>query len=182
MHLEARPMANPAGETGNQPLRLDFDRRLKLRAFVEVAETWNTYVASHIFTDEAAQMAIKAEIKSIERGFLLSEDTLQMMKDDDVWLSIQPLLDDEDAFTFNDPLSTQKWIQGSDGTDRIYKLAKEIGVKIAWGTDTLFDPAIADKQGKFLAKLGRWFTPYEALKMATSDNAALLALAGPRNP
>ncbi|MCP4381199.1 MAG: amidohydrolase family protein, partial [Hyphomicrobiales bacterium] len=24
--------------------------------------------------------------------------------------------------------------------------------------------------------------PYEALKMATSDNAALLALAGPRNP
>ncbi|MCP4381200.1 MAG: amidohydrolase family protein, partial [Hyphomicrobiales bacterium] len=154
----------------------------ELRAFVEVAETWNTYVASHIFTDEAAQMAIKAGIKSIEHGFLLSEETLQMMKDNDVWLSIQPLLDDEDAFTFDDPLSTQKWIRVTDGTDRIYKLAKEIGVKIAWGTDMLFDPAIADKQGKFLAKLGRWFTPYEALKMATSDNAALLALAGPRNP
>ena len=27
----------------------------------------------------------------------------------------------------------------------------------------------------------KWFTPYEALKMATSDNAELLALSGPRN-
>ena len=41
---------------------------------------------------------------------------------------------------------------------------------------------MAARQGKLLAKLKRWFTPYEALKMATSDNAELLALSGPRNP
>ena len=46
----------------------------------------------------------------------------------------------------------------------------------------LFDPAAAEKQGKMLAKLKLWFTPYEALKMATSTNAELLALSGPRNP
>ena len=28
----------------------------------------------------------------------------------------------------------------------------------------------------------RWFTPAEVLKMATHDNAELLALSGPRNP
>lgn len=33
-----------------------------------------------------------------------------------------------------------------------------------------------------LAKLERWFTPYEVLKMATSTNAELLTLCGPRNP
>jgi len=33
-----------------------------------------------------------------------------------------------------------------------------------------------------LANFKRWFTPYQALKMATSDNAELLALSGPRNP
>ena len=33
-----------------------------------------------------------------------------------------------------------------------------------------------------IAKLKRWFTPYEALKMATSTNAELLAMSGPRNP
>jgi len=154
----------------------------EMKAFVEVADTYNTYVASHIFTDEAAQLAIKAGVKSIEHGFLMSEETLQMMKDNDVWLSIQPLLNDEDAFEFNDPVSTKKWIEVTDGTDKIYTLAKKIGVKIAFGTDMLFDPKLAEKQGAFLAKLKRWFTPYEILKMATSTNAELLELAGPRHP
>jgi len=46
----------------------------------------------------------------------------------------------------------------------------------------LFDPKLATKQGKQLAKLKRWYTPFEVLKMATSDNAALLTLCSPRNP
>jgi imidazolonepropionase-like amidohydrolase len=105
-----------------------------------------------------------------------------MMKDNDVWLSIQPLLDDEDGFSFDDPGSQAKWIAVTDGTDAIYTKAREVGVKIAFGTDILFDPALAERQGAFLAKLQRWFTPYEVLKLATSTNAELLALAGPRHP
>jgi imidazolonepropionase-like amidohydrolase len=46
----------------------------------------------------------------------------------------------------------------------------------------LFDPAAAAKQGKMVAKLKNWFTPYEALKMVTSNNAELLLLSGPRHP
>jgi imidazolonepropionase-like amidohydrolase len=61
-------------------------------------------------------------------------------------------------------------------------MGKDMGVKIAFGTDMLFDPATAAKQGKMLWKLGRWFTPYEALKMATSTNAELLELSGQRHP
>jgi len=33
-----------------------------------------------------------------------------------------------------------------------------------------------------VTKLKNWFTPYEALKMVTSDNAELLMLSGPRHP
>ncbi|MBY6223790.1 metal-dependent hydrolase family protein [Ferrimonas balearica] len=154
----------------------------EMRAIVEVAETWNTYVAAHIFTDKATQTALKAGIKSIEHGNLLSEETLRLMKKEGAWLSVQPLINDEDAFTFDDPFSTQKWIQVTDGTDRVIKLAKEIGVRMAWGTDMLFDPATAAKQGKFVVKMERWFTPYEVMKMVTSDNAELLQMAGPRNP
>lgn len=64
----------------------------------------------------------------------------------------------------------------------IYKLAKKYGIKLAWGSDTLFAPELATKQGKKLAKMQRWFTPYEVLKMATHDNAQLLGLAGERSP
>ena len=104
------------------------------------------------------------------------------MKDNGVWLSLQPLLNDEDALQFPNPESTRKYEEVTRGTDRVYTTAKELGVKMAFGTEMLFDPAAAAKQGKMLAKLKNWLTPYEALKMATSDNAELLMLAGPRHP
>ncbi|MGR5234404.1 amidohydrolase family protein [Vibrio rotiferianus] len=154
----------------------------EMRAIVEVAETWNTYVAAHIFTDKATQTALKAGVKSIEHGNLLSEETLKLMKEKGAWLSVQPLLDDEDAFAFDDPISTQKWIQVTDGTDKVIGMAKKLGVNMAWGTDMLFDPVTSAKQGKFVVKMKRWFTPYEIMKMVTHDNAQLLALSGPRIP
>ncbi|MCT8161477.1 amidohydrolase family protein [Pseudoruegeria sp. SHC-113] len=57
-----------------------------------------------------------------------------------------------------------------------------MGVKVAFGTDILFDPVLTERQGAFLAKLQRWYTPYEVLKIATSTNAELLELSGPRHP
>lgn len=68
------------------------------------------------------------------------------------------------------------------GTDNAYKLAKKYKVKTAWGSDVLFDARLAAREGAILAKLVRWYTPGEVLKMGTGDNAELLALSGPRNP
>ena len=153
----------------------------ELKAAVDAAKSWNTYVCVHANTDASIRMAIDAGVRSIEHGFLLKEDTLKLMAKKGVWLSIQPLLNDEDAFKFTGE-NQRKWIQVTDGTDTVYKQAKKYNVKIAFGTDLLFDPTLGPQQGKFLAKLGNWFTPYEALKIATSANAELLAMSGPRNP
>ena len=68
------------------------------------------------------------------------------------------------------------------GTDNVYKLAKKYKLKTAFGTDILFSPTEAARQGQWLVNLKRWYTPAEVLKMATHDNAELLALTGPRNP
>ena len=46
----------------------------------------------------------------------------------------------------------------------------------------IFSPELAANQGEMLAKLVRWYTPGEVLKMATGDNGQLLALSGLRNP
>jgi imidazolonepropionase-like amidohydrolase len=152
-------------------------------AAVAAAADWNTYVATHVFTDEAAQRAIEAGVMSIEHGHLLTEKTLRMMKKKGVFLSMQPILDDEDAIPFAEGSeSRRKYIQVTEGTDRVYRLARELGVKTVFGTDALFDPDLAEKQAKFLAKLGRWYTPVEALRQATSTAGELLALSGPRNP
>jgi imidazolonepropionase-like amidohydrolase len=155
----------------------------EMRALVEVANSWNTYVAVHAFTDDAVRQSVEAGVKSIEHGHLLTDETLKLMAEKDVWLSMQPILNDEDAILFPPESENQrKFEEVTAGTDYVYKTAKKYKVKIAWGTDTLFDPKLAAKQGKLLAKMKKWFTPFEALKMATSDNAELLALSGPRNP
>jgi imidazolonepropionase-like amidohydrolase len=68
------------------------------------------------------------------------------------------------------------------GTDRAYELGIKHGVQIAWGTDTLYNPGAAARQGAQLTKLTRWYKPADILTMATSTNANLLAESGPRNP
>lgn len=153
------------------------------KAAVDAAADWNTYVATHTFTDEATQRAVNAGVLSIEHGHLLSEKTLKLMKKKGVYLSMQPILDDEDAIQFPEgSFSRQKYIEVTKGTDQVYRLAKKLGVKTVFGTDTLFDPKLAEKQGKQLSKLRRWYTPVEALRQATSMAGELLALSGPRTP
>jgi len=44
------------------------------------------------------------------------EETMQMMKDNGVWLSAQPILNDEDGLKFENPISTAKFKQVTDGT------------------------------------------------------------------
>ena len=68
------------------------------------------------------------------------------------------------------------------GTDNAYKLAKKYKVKTAFGSDALFDARVASRKGAQLAKLVRWYTPAELLRMATADNGELMALSGFSNP
>ena len=68
------------------------------------------------------------------------------------------------------------------GIARTYELAKKYKIKTAWGTDVLFSQALAQQQGAILASLVRWYSPAEALVMATGTNAKLLEMSGKRNP
>jgi len=153
------------------------------KAIVDVARTWNTYVAVHINTKEAIRMWVEAGAMSMEHGFFIDEETAKLMAEKGVWWSMQPMeAEGEDAFVFESPISTAKYKDLVSKLDGAVAAAKKYKVKTAFGTDMLFDANLAAKQGKFLAKLKKWYTPYEALKMATSDNAQLLALSGPRDP
>lgn len=152
----------------------------EVKAIVEEAENFNTYVTSHVMNDKGVRKSVEAGVKSIEHGFFASNDTLKLMKKKGTWLSPQPLLYED--FNFPDPIQQKKLKQVTEAVDSLYPRAKKIGVNIAFGTDHLFDPANAKNQSKLLARLGRWFTPYEALKIATSENAKLLEMSGPRHP
>ena len=116
-------------------------------AAVEAEARWNSYVTVHAYTPAAIQHAIRAGAKCVEHGQLMDEETVKMAVEAGVWLSMQPFLDDEDAIYFPEgSASRKKFLQMTSGTDTAYKLAKKHGAKIAWGTDTLFDPKLALKR------------------------------------
>jgi imidazolonepropionase-like amidohydrolase len=154
----------------------------EIRAAVEAAENWGTYVTVHAYTPRAIRQALAAGVKCIEHGQLIDESTAKLLADNGIWWSLQPLLDDEDAPPLVNPVSQQKALQVFAGTDNAYKLARKYNVKTAFGTDILFDARLTTRQGAILAKLVRWYTPGETLKMATADNGELMALSGFINP
>lgn len=155
----------------------------ELRAAVEAAENWGTYVAVHAYTPRAIRQAIEAGVKCIDHGQLLDEPTVKLMAEKGTWWSLQPFLDDEDATPFAEgSANRKKQLQMISGTDNAYKLAKQYKIKTAWGTDSLFDAKVTARQGQQLTKLTRWYGSAEILRMATSTNAELLALSGLRSP
>jgi imidazolonepropionase-like amidohydrolase len=154
----------------------------EIRAAVEAAENWGTYVTVHAYIPRAIQQAVAAGVKCIEHGHLIDELTAKLLAEKDIWWSLQPFLNDEDASPLVNPVSQKKALQVFAGTDNAYKLARKYKIKTAFGTDILFDAQLTNRQGAQLAKLVRWYTPAEALKMATGDNGELLALSGFINP
>jgi imidazolonepropionase-like amidohydrolase len=164
------------------PLDVSQYTESEFRAAVEAAANWNTYVAVHAYTPKAIQTAIRAGVKSIEHGHLIDEETAKLMAANGTWLSIQLFLADEDANPYPEGSPSRiKQLQVSQGTNTAIKLAQQYKIKLAWGTDTLSSSKIAARQGAQLAKLARWYSPAQVLQIATSTNAELLELSGPRN-
>ena len=151
----------------------------EMRAAVEAAEDWGTYVTVHAYTVRAVRRAIEAGVKCIEHGQLLDEDTLKLMAERGIWLSTQTL---RASIEDMDPLRREKRKPVIEGQARTIAAAKRSGVRMAWGTDFLFDPALNVEQNAYILLLREWFTPAEILKMVTHDNAELLALSGLRSP
>ena len=154
----------------------------ELRAATEAAGNWGTYVTVHAYTPDAVRQAIESGVKVIEHASLMDEETAQLMQRKGIWLSIQPFPAElGNAF----PPGSQeraKFNEVFTGNNHAYDLAKKYKLKTAWGTDVLFSAALAAQQGAILASLTRWYTPGEALVMATGTNAELLQLTGKRNP
>jgi imidazolonepropionase-like amidohydrolase len=176
---QIKAMAGGGAASAYDPLdvaQYTFD---ELKAIVEAADDWGTYVTVHAYTPKAVRRAVEAGVKCIEHGQLLDEATIQMLAEKGVWLSLQAL--DEAPPTASEDVRKKKHMV-VEGTDNAFKWAKKHNVKLAWGTDFLFNPLQNKNQNAEILKLKAWFSPAEALRLVTYSNGQLLALSGPRNP
>lgn len=169
-------VASPRSPLDSLPLS-----EAELRAGVEAAEDWSTYVTVHAYVPAAIKRAVTAGVKCVEHGHLMDEDSARLLADKGIWLSLQPFLSAGDAvpLTGESAIKLQMVIAG---TDNAYRLARKYQIKTAFGTDILFSGTLTGRQGIMLSHLSRWYGNAEILTMATSTNAELLGLSGPRNP
>jgi imidazolonepropionase-like amidohydrolase len=161
------------------PLDVAEFRLEEIKAAVDVAEDFNTYVTVHVMTDRAIRKSIEAGVKGIEHGYFASDETLQLMAKNGIWLCPQPFF--EGDLEYPDPDRSEKYEQVVKNTARIYQNAKKYGVNLGFGTDLLMNPP-SENQGAQLARLGTWMSPFEALRIATSENAKMLEMSGLRHP
>lgn len=152
----------------------------EIHAAVRAAEDYGTYVATHVYNVTGIRRAVSAGVKSIEHGHFADEETVALLAERDVWLSMQPFgLGDHH---YPDPDRAAKDRQICEAVPTIYQLATKHGVKTAWGTDLLLEPQSAHRQSEMTARLGDYFSNIDSLRMLTSQNAELLRLAGERDP
>lgn len=176
---QIKAMAGGGAATVYDPLDVTQYTLDELKAIVEAADDWGTYVTVHAYTPKAVRRAVEAGVKCIEHGQLLDEPSIQLLAEKGVWLSLQ-VLDEAPATATADVRRKKRTV--IEGTDNAFKWAKKHNVKLSWGTDFLFNPLLNKNQNSDILKLKSWFTPAEALRLVTFNNGQLVALSGPRNP
>jgi imidazolonepropionase-like amidohydrolase len=159
----------------------------EMKAIVGVAEDYGTYVMAHAYHDRSVNRAIDAGIKVIEHNFLVSENTIKRMKKEGVALSAQAVMSLEafaepESITFFSPDQKMKASQVNAGAKQMFGWARKHDVLIVTGGD-MFGPAYNNRQADnmvWMQTVG--FSPYEILKMGTSNAAEVLSWSGGMNP
>lgn len=153
----------------------------ELRAAVETAHPRGRWVAAHVMGLEGAKRAVEAGVRSLEHGSRLDAKTAREMARRGVWLV--PTLyhlqwyADHGATLGYAPGYAERLAALQKEQFASLRVARRAGVAIACGSDAVY--SMHGENARELVWLVRGgLSPVEALRSATSVNAALLGLEG----
>jgi imidazolonepropionase-like amidohydrolase len=149
----------------------------EIEVVVQEAHRARRKVAAHATTPEGIRNAVRAGVDSIEHGHGADRAALEQMKARGVYLV--PTLSVIDASVAKEPeqWTSQKSRSFLESIRQAMAIAKELGVRIADGSD----PAAVDRHGRngeeLEAMTRRGLTPLEAIRAATTSAADLMGWA-----
>ena len=145
----------------------------ELRAIVDEAHRAGLRVAAHAHGDDGIRAAIEAGIDCIEHGSLMTDETLQLMKERGTFLVPTTYLADGMDVSHAAPELQAKAAEVFPRAKKTISKAIAAGVKIACGTDA---PAIPHGRNakELVALVDRGMTPLEAIRAATVVSAELI--------
>jgi len=148
----------------------------EMRAIVEEARSWHTYVLAHAYTPEAIRRAIGNGVRSIEHANLIDAPTAAAVAEAGGF--VVPTLVTYDAlYRFGREFgvaegSLAKLADVREAGLRSLEILRDAGVKIGYGTD-LLGPMHKYQSREFVIR-AEALTPFEVIRSATVINAELL--------
>lgn len=122
----------------------------ELEEIVAEATRLGVFVMAHAHGARAAEAAARAGVRSIEHGWFLDDDAVDVMKASGTWLvpTLSPVFNQDVT-----PDSSHWLTHSRESAERSFKLALESGIQMATGTDM---PAEADRLGELehMSRLG----------------------------
>jgi len=157
--------------------------REEIQAVVEEAERKGSYVAAHAHNPMGVIHALRGGVRTIEHGKNLDKESCQMMKDHGAILVSTLSISDQIAARGKEsgvsPWGLKKGIAGRESSRRSIKMAYDMGVKVAMGTDYSGAPMLPHgrnaRELELLVDIG--FTPMDAIVSSTKIAAEALGVA-----
>ncbi len=161
----------------------------EIRAAVETAEDWTSYVAVHVFRDEDVRRALDLGVKCIDHGLPMSEETMKQMVEKNAFFS--PNLTALAPEALNHPMHqdpefppTKKFMWLFNNSDQLVDLMKKYKPKTVFNSDyvLLTGPSYRSSMDFTKFHVARTFGNFWALQMMTVNGGELCELTGEENP
>lgn len=173
-------MANGGVASPTDPIAFLGFSRDEIVALVEEARNAQTYVAAHLYTDEAIRRAVECGVHSVEHANLISAETAALMRERGAFacptLVTYEALKDEGA-SFGFPAESVAKIDDVRlrGLESL-EILRNAGVPMAYGSDLLGE--MHRHQSEEFVIRGRVLPALEVLRSATTVAADLLGQSG----
>jgi imidazolonepropionase-like amidohydrolase len=149
----------------------------QIRAAVEQAAEYGTFVAAHAHGAEGIKRAVRAGVRSIEHGSLIDDEGIALMKAHGTWLVADIWNGDYIDSVGREqhwPADVLRKNTETTATQRAgFRKAVAAGVRIAYGTDSgVYPHGMNAMQLPYMVKYG--LTPMQAIQSATISAAQLM--------
>jgi imidazolonepropionase-like amidohydrolase len=152
----------------------------EIRAAVQAAGDWGTYVLAHAYTSEAIRRLVENGVKSIEHGLLIDEETAKYVAENEVVISTQLLIFRSlEMMEGISDVNREKAIQVRAGQENLIRLIKKYNITTGFSTDFIYGQYQGLAQ-EFTEREQFW-SPAEVLRQATSESAKVIRMAGKLN-
>jgi len=152
----------------------------EIRAAVQAASDFGTYVHAHAYTSEAIRRLVENGVRCIEHGLLIDDATAKFVKENDVVIATQLVVYRElENLPGLSAANLEKLAIVLAGQENLISLIKKYDITTGFSTDLI--SGMYPLLTREFTERAMYWTPAEVLQQATSESAKVIRMSGKLN-